>query len=182
MPRAPWREDDSQVRNSSASQSPAALVHAHVSAPLAPPPPAPAGSADSAPHDAHERIRAAAAKGGSLKALHTLFSVPADSVKRWLDADASLRKAYDEGVELEREALHRTLYEAAIYKRDLNAAQFLLKHRHNYVQAVAPSKSRVDVNVNARGGVMVLPAEITLEEWEKQATRTQAKLKEKARE
>lgn len=145
-PRAPWRVDDVQAQRAPAPPPPAALVPAVVSASLAPPPPAPAPGADSAPSDAHERIRAAASKGGSLKALHTLFSVSADTFKRWLDADPGLRKAYDEGRELEREALHRTLYEAAIYKRDLNAAQFLLKSRHGYKET-EPEDNRNKVSI-----------------------------------
>ena len=108
-----------------------------------------------------------------------LASNPAEFAK--LKADPSLRKACEEGAELERQALHRTLYDAAVLKKDLNAAQFLLKHRHNYVQATSPSTGRVDVNVNARGGVMVLPPEMTLEEWEKRASQTQALLKETVR-
>ena len=101
--------------------------------------------------------------------MHALFGVSLGTFSEWLKADPSLRKACDEGVELERQALHRTLYDAAVLKKDLNAAQFLLKHRHHYAQATAPSTGRIDVNVNARGGVMVLPPETTLEEWEKQA-------------
>lgn len=119
---------------------------------MAPPPPPPGASADNAPRDAGERIRAAASKGGALKALHTLFGVPSDQFKQWLDADPSLRKAYEEGRELEREALHRTLYEAAIYKRDLNAAQFLLKSRHGYREQ-EPEDNRNKVSVT-----FVIPA------------------------
>lgn len=62
-------------------------------------------------------------------------------------------------------------------KKDLNAAQFLLKHHHGYAPAAVPTKGKVNVNVNARGGVMLLPAEMTLEEWEKQTVQAQAQLK-----
>lgn len=136
---------------------------------------------DSAPSDAGERIRAAASRGGSLKAMHALFGVSPESFAGWLKADPSLRKACDEGTELERQALHRALYDAAVLKKDLNAAQFLLKHHHGYAPAAVLTKSRVDVNVNARGGVMVLPPETTLEEWEKQSVQAQAQLKETVR-
>ncbi|MCJ0824977.1 hypothetical protein MQC88_03210 [Luteimonas sp. 50] len=78
--------------------------------------------------------------------MHTLFAVSADDFKRWLDANASLRKAFDEGKELERELLHRTLYEAAIYKRDLGAAQFLLRSRHGYrEQEPEDNRNRVSI-------------------------------------
>lgn len=152
-PRAPWRVDDAQVAAGVAIPPPPDARSALVSPPIAPPPPPPAASADSPPGDAAARIRAAASKGGSLKALHTLFSVSSDTFKQWLDADPSLRQAFDEGKELEREALHRTLYEAAIYKRDLNAAQFLLKTRHQGYREAEAEDSRNRVNVT-----FVIPA------------------------
>ena len=81
--------------------------------------------------------------------MHTLFSVPADTFKRWLDADPALRQSFDEGKEIEREVLHRTLYEAAIYKRDLNAAQFLLKSRHAYrEQEPEDNRNKVSITFN----------------------------------
>ena len=104
---------------------------------------APAGGA---PADAGDRIRALAAKGSTLKGLPALFGVAADEFKRWMDDDPGLRKAYDEGKEEEREALHRTLYEAATYKRDLNAAQFLLKTRHGY-RETEPEDNRNAVRI-----------------------------------
>lgn len=63
-----------------------------------------------------------------------------------MDEDPRLRKAYDEGRELEREALHRTLYDAATVKRDLNAAQFLLKTRHGY-RETEPEDNRNSVRI-----------------------------------
>lgn len=144
-PRSPWRVDEAQVLE----PAPAARVPAVVSPIPAAPPPAPLPGIDSAPRDAGERIRAAAGKGGSLKALHVLFSVSADTFRTWLDADGSLRKAFDEGKELERESLHRTLYEAAIYKRDLGAAQFLLKSRHGYrEQEPEDNRNKVSITFN----------------------------------
>jgi hypothetical protein len=102
-----------------------------------------------APADAAERIKAIAAKGGSLKGLHALFGVTADVLKHWMDADPGLRKAFDEGKELEREALHRTLYDAATLKRDLTAAQFLLKTRHGYrEQEAEDSRNSVRIVFN----------------------------------
>lgn len=87
-----------------------------------------------------------AAKGGTLKGLHALFGVSADEMKRWMDEDPDLRKAFDEGKEQEREALHRTLYDAATLKRDLNAAQFLLKTRHGYREQ-EPEDTRNSVRI-----------------------------------
>jgi hypothetical protein len=63
-----------------------------------------------------------------------------------MDADTGLRRAFDEGKEAEREALHRTLYEAAIYKRDLGATQFLLKTRHGYREQ-EPDDTRNSVRI-----------------------------------
>ena len=81
--------------------------------------------------------------------MHTLFSVLTDTFKRWLDADPRLRQAFEEGKEIERESLHRTLYEAAIYKRDLNAAQFLLKARHSYrEQEPEDNRNKVSITFN----------------------------------
>lgn len=116
-------------------------------APVAPPTPPPVAIAPGAvPADAAERIRAVAAKGGTLKGLHALFGVTADVLKSWMDADPGLRKAFDEGKEQEREALHRTLYDAATLKRDLNAAQFLLKTRHGYREQ-EPEDTRNSVRI-----------------------------------
>lgn len=108
--------------------------------------PTPAVVSDGAPADAAERIRAVACKGGSLKGLHALFGVTAGEFKRWMDDDPGLRKAFDEGKELEREALHRTLYDAAIYRKDLSAAQFLLKTRHGYREQ-EPEDTRNSVRI-----------------------------------
>jgi len=99
-----------------------------------------------APPDAAARIATYAAKGGSLKVLHALFGVAGEELKRWMDADPCLRKAFDEGKEQEREALHRTIYDAAVYKRDLGAAQFLLKTRHGYREQ-EPEDNRNSVRV-----------------------------------
>ena len=101
---------------------------------------------DVVPADAAERIRTVAAKGGTLKGLHALFGVAADVFKQWIDADPGLRKAFDKGKEQEREALHRTLYDAATLKRDLNAAQFLLKTRHGY-RETEPEDTRNSVRI-----------------------------------
>lgn len=136
---------------------------------------------DSPPSDAAVRIRAAASQGGSLKAMHVLFGVSPDVFAQWMKDNPSLRLAFDDGVELERQALHQMLYRQAVFKQDQNAAQFLLKHHHGYAPASAPTKSKVDVNVNARGGVMVLPPEMSLEDWEKQTAQAQAQLKERVR-
>ena len=155
--RPPWRVDVTDVGGALETASPSlpvpppppAQAPAFVAAPMAPLPPAPAPPADSAPSDAHKRIRASASKGGSLKALHTLFSVSAETFKHWLDAEPGLRRAFDEGKELEREALHRTLYEAAIFKRDLNAAQFLLKSRHAYrEQEPEDTRNKISITFN----------------------------------
>ena len=105
-----------------------------------------AAASDAAPVDAVERIRAVAAKGGTLKGLHALFGVSADVMKRWMDENPGMRKAFDEGKEQEREALHRTLYDAATLKRDLNAAQFLLKTRHGYREQ-EPEDTRNSVRI-----------------------------------
>ncbi len=137
--KSPWRVDDSQPQQGAALPAP-------VSAPPAPAPPPHQPPAHSAPSDAPERIRASASKGGNLKALHVLFGVNADQLKVWMDADPGLRRAFDEGEQMEREALHRTLYEAAIYKRDQSAAQFLLKTRHGYREK-EPEDSRNRVNI-----------------------------------
>lgn len=140
--KVPWRVADAQPQQAVALPAP-------VSAPVAPAPPLLPARADSAPSDAPERIRASASKGGNLKALHVLFGVSSDELKVWMDADSGLRKAFDEGKELEREALHRTIYEQAIYKRDINAAQFLLKSRHNYrEQEPEASRNRVNITFN----------------------------------
>lgn len=104
------------------------------------------------PADAAQRIRLLAARGATLKGLPALFSVSTNEFKAWMDADPSLRTAYDEGKEDEREALHRTLYDAAVHKRDLGAAQFLLKTRHGYKET-EPEDNRNSVRI-----VFQLPA------------------------
>lgn len=144
--KAPWRVEDKEVVR---APPPPSGLPAPVSPPLVPPPPRQPVCADSAPSDAAERVRASASKGGNLKALHVLFGITSAEFTSWMDTDPDLRKAFDEGKEMEREALHRTLYEAAIYKRDLNAAQFLLKSRHNYrEQEPEDSRNRVNITFN----------------------------------
>lgn len=113
-------------------------------APAAPQPPPTAPGV--APADAVARIQAVASKGGSLKGLHAVFGVTAEQLKSWMDDDPELRKAFDAGKELEREALHRTLYDAATVKRDLSAAQFLLKTRHGYRES-EPEDTRNTVRI-----------------------------------
>ena len=149
--KVPARKPPARPRAPEAPAWGAAAAPAAPAAPVAPPvrpalPVPVANASDAAPADAAERIRAVAAKGGTLKGLHALFGVSADEMKRWMDEDPGLRKAFDEGKEQEREALHRTLYDAATLKRDLNAAQFLLKTRHGYREQ-EPEDTRNSVRI-----------------------------------
>lgn len=167
-PAPPWQQDPETPAPVPAADAPTRKPRARPRAPEAPAwgalaapaapikpvalpvrpalPPSVGTAPHAAPADAAERIRAVAAKGGTLKGLHALFGVSADEMKRWMDEDPDLRKAFDEGKEQEREALHRTLYDAATLKRDLNAAQFLLKTRHGYREQ-EPEDTRNSVRI-----------------------------------
>lgn len=148
-PPAPWVVADTPPAATSAPPVPAGSPWQVPveSAPLAAAPVLPVATVEGQPPpDLAERVRATASKGGSLKTLHGLFGVSADIFKGWMDADPAIRVAFDEGKESERESLHRTLYERAVFQKDTAAAQFLLKTRHGYREA-EPEDTRNSVRI-----------------------------------
>lgn len=107
-----------------------------------------------APADAAERIRELAANGHSLLGVAVGLGTSVATFNRWIDEDATLKDAFDEGREKERHTLHNMLYKAAIEGGNPTAAMFLLKARHGYREgAETDAGNRVSINFTLPGAM-----------------------------
>lgn len=79
-------------------------------------------------------------------------------LRRLRDEDETLKRLADEILEVERVALHNTLFDEATKSRNIIAAMFLLKCRHGYRE-----NAPVDVAVN--GNVIMLPSPASPEDY-----------------
>ncbi|MBX9901624.1 MAG: hypothetical protein K2Y28_12650 [Burkholderiaceae bacterium] len=107
-----------------------------------------------APADAAERIRELAANGHSLLGVAVGLGTSIATFQRWIDVDANLKIAFDEGREKERHTLHTMLYNSAIKGGNTTAAIFLLKARHSYKEGdQAESGNRISINFTLPGAM-----------------------------
>ena len=98
------------------------------------------------PAGAARRIEALAADGFSVLGVAAGLGVGKEVLHRWLEQDPALQRAFDEGREKERHALHNMLYKQAMEKGNASAAMFLLKARHGYREGEAQeSGNRVSI-------------------------------------
>jgi hypothetical protein len=112
-----------------------------------------------APADAAERIRQLAAKGHSLLGVAVGLGTSIATFNRWIDEDAALKEAFEEGREKERHTLHNMLYQAAIEGGNTTAAMFLLKARHGYKEG-AEANAGNHVNIT-----FTLPGAMSMQEF-----------------
>lgn len=111
------------------------------------------------PRDAADRIRALAADGFSVVGIADGLGVGKDQLASWLDRDADLKEAFDQGREQERRSLHNQLYRLAMEKDHAPSAMFLLKARHAYVEGdQGDQANRTSVTIN-------LPGAMTLQQF-----------------
>jgi hypothetical protein len=116
-----------------------------------------------APRDAAERIEALAADGFSMRGIASGLDVAYDTLRKWLDEEASLRDAFERGRERERHVLHNRLYRIATEsqsERDASiAAMFLLKARFGYREGdQSDSGNRVQVAIT-------LPSALSMDQF-----------------
>ncbi len=106
------------------------------------------------PANAAEEIRTLAATGFSKVGIAAHFAVGQRTLERWLEEQDRLQRAFDEGREQERHALHNTLYKQATDKGNIVAAMFLLKARHGYREGdQSESANKVTINFALPGAM-----------------------------
>ncbi|HTF67649.1 MAG TPA: hypothetical protein VK638_33720 [Edaphobacter sp.] len=129
------------------------------------------------PLNAAETIRGLAEKGVSNVGIAMQFKVSKETLKRWLDDYPQLQEAFEQGREIERQALHAAVYRSAIEGKPANVnAFFLLKARFGYVEA-DNRKGGVDVNVDVKvQNVMVVTDHGSDSEWAAKAAAQQKAL------
>jgi hypothetical protein len=105
------------------------------------------------PHCAAQ-IETLAATGFSKVGIAAHFGVSVNVLDRWLDENDRLKTAFEVGRDQERQALHNSLYKAAIDGGDKVAAMFLLKSRHGYREGdQSDQANRVSVVFNIPGAL-----------------------------
>lgn len=107
------------------------------------------------PADVHERARALAADGWSVRGIAQHLGVSFDTWLRWTSEDAALVEAVAQGREAERHVLHNKLFRMATEgddKQAMIAAMFLLKARHGYREGEqGEAANRVAITFNLPG-------------------------------
>ena len=105
------------------------------------------------PSNAAAEIETLAATGFSKVGIAAHFGVHTQTLDRWLE-DERLKFAMETGRDQERQALHNSLYKAAIEGGDKVAAMFLLKARHGYREGdQSDQANRVSVVFNIPGAL-----------------------------
>jgi transposase-like protein len=106
------------------------------------------------PFKAAEEIETLAATGFSKVGIAAHFSISAGLLDRWLEQYERLQRAFDQGREKERHALHNSLYKAATDGKQIAAAMFLLKARHGYREGdQSESANKVTINFALPGAM-----------------------------
>lgn len=106
------------------------------------------------PADAHARIAAHAADGHSVLGIAHALGTSPDTLRKWFDADPTLKEAFDKGRERERHALHNMLYRQAMEGANATAAMFLLKARHGYREGdTGDQANRVHITFSLPGAL-----------------------------
>jgi hypothetical protein len=112
-----------------------------------------------APAEAAQRIRALASDGFSIVGVAAAMGVGKDQLGAWMERDPTLKEAFDEGRETERQTLHNQLFRLAMEKGNAPAAMFLLKARHGYREGDQSDQAgRVNVTI-------ALPGAMTLQQF-----------------
>ena len=127
------------------------------------------------PQNAAEMIQHLAATGFAIIGIARELKVSKETFKRWLDESEPLQEAFEAGREIERQALHASVYRSAMEGKPANVnAFFLLKARHGYIEADNRSASvNVDVKV---ASVLVVKDHGTDDQWAAKAAEQQRRL------
>lgn len=127
------------------------------------------------PQGAAETIQRLAATGFAIIGIAKEFNVAKETFKRWLDESEKLSEAFEVGREIERQALHASVYRSAMEGKPANVnAFFLLKARHGYIEA---DNRSANVNVDVRvASVLVVKDHGDDATWAAKAAEQQRKL------
>lgn len=127
------------------------------------------------PQGAAEVIKEMASHGYSLTGVAAHFKVVRSTVKRWFEENESLEEAFEQGKEVERQALHALIVRDAVGGKPANAnAMFLLKTKHSYREFDSPA-TKIDVAVNQHP-VLVIRDHGSDEEWPRKCEAQQRRL------
>jgi hypothetical protein len=128
------------------------------------------------PQGAAETIQRLASTGFAIIGIAKEFKVAKETLKRWLEDSETLQEAFDTGREIERQALHASVYRSAMEGKPANVnAFFLLKARHGYVEADQRS-TNVNVGVTVAPSVMIVKDHGTDDQWAAKAAEQQRRL------
>jgi hypothetical protein len=123
-----------------------------------------------------ERVKGALLEGYSLAAIAKALRVSTPTLKRLMADDPDLQAEVEAQRSFEETELRDILMELA-RKGDTVAAIFLAKARHGWRDR---DESRALRQVeDGKGGVLLLPADVPLEEWEAAAAAQQAQFRER---
>lgn len=128
------------------------------------------------PQGAVEVIKDLASRGYSLTGVASHFKVVRSTVKRWFEENESLEEAFEQGKEIERQALHALIVRDAVAGKPANAnAMFLLKTKHSYREFDSPN-TKVDLAVNVAQPVLVVKDHGSDQQWAALCAQQQRKL------
>lgn len=123
-----------------------------------------------------ERVKGALLEGYSLAAIAKALRVSTPTLKRLMADDPDLQAEVEAQRSFEETELRDILMELA-RKGDTVAAIFLAKARHGWRDR---DKSRALRQVeDGKGGVLLLPADVPLDQWEAAAAAQQAQFRER---
>ena len=98
-------------------------------------------------------VRELAAKGAAQRSIARALGTSLDTFNRWREETPEIEDALQEGRSQEHDLLVGTLLEAAVSHKNVTAAIFLLKARHNYRenQELQQDKPQVTINFELPG-------------------------------
>jgi hypothetical protein len=103
------------------------------------------------PSHAADTIHELASTGFSVRGIAAHYKIAYETLQGWFQKYPTLKQAFDNGRESERQSLHNALYRKAM-NGDGPAAMFLLKARHGYREGDQREESnRVAITFNLPG-------------------------------
>ena len=105
------------------------------------------------PTGAAETIYELASTGFSVRGIAAHYKIAFETLQAWFERHPTLKQAFDNGRESERQSLHNALYRKAM-NGDGPAAMFLLKARHGYREGDQRDESnKVAITFNLPGAL-----------------------------
>jgi hypothetical protein len=105
------------------------------------------------PTGAAETVHELASTGFSMKGIAAHYKIAFETLQGWFERYPTIKQAFENGREQERQSLHNALYRKAM-NGDGPAAMFLLKARHGYREGDQREEgNRVAITFNLPGAM-----------------------------